>query len=238
MNRVIHEIRNHLAVAIANVEAFRDGVLEPTPPRLSAVLQALGEVEVLLRDVPRGGAGPEATFDSTTREFNVCEVIANELLGLEASARERAIGLRVSQCAGHGVSAAEGCLRFAGDPLRIAEIVNNVVSNAIRYTPAGASIEVDCRPRDGVLTLTVTDDGPGVRPDEMGEIFTPGFRGSAAVAKRGSGLGLPLVKAFVEQHGGTIAVENIPGRGARFTLRLPGTPLMKPQPAGGIASLL
>jgi hypothetical protein len=53
---VIHEIRNHLAVAIANVEAFSDGVLEPSPARLRAVLQALGEVEVLLRDLPPEGS--------------------------------------------------------------------------------------------------------------------------------------------------------------------------------------
>jgi hypothetical protein len=53
VSSILHEIRNHLAVAIANVEAFRDGVLEPTPTRLDAVLQALGEVELLLRDIPR-----------------------------------------------------------------------------------------------------------------------------------------------------------------------------------------
>ena len=51
---VLHEIRNHLAVAVANVEAFRDGVLEPTPDRLDQVLEALGAVERLLREVPRG----------------------------------------------------------------------------------------------------------------------------------------------------------------------------------------
>lgn len=56
MKTVIHEIRNHLAVAIANVEAFSDGVLEPTPERLRVVLQALGEVEVLLRDLPAQSA--------------------------------------------------------------------------------------------------------------------------------------------------------------------------------------
>jgi hypothetical protein len=59
MTALIHEIRNHLAVAIASVEAFRDGVLEPSPARLTAVLDALGEVEVLLREIPRGTAQTE-----------------------------------------------------------------------------------------------------------------------------------------------------------------------------------
>jgi hypothetical protein len=56
---IVHEIRNHLAVAVASVEAFRDGVLEPSPPRLSTVLQALGEVEVLLRELDPGFEAPK-----------------------------------------------------------------------------------------------------------------------------------------------------------------------------------
>lgn len=221
MRRVIHEIRNHLAVAIANVEAFRDGVLEPSPQRLSSVRQALREVENLLGELTPGQTAPSPALARNAQPINVCDVITNEVLAFEAAAAEHQIAFRVQQCTVHGPA----CVNFTGDPVRVGEIVNNVVSNAMRYTPPGGQIDVDCRPSDGILTLTVTDGGPGVRSDELGKIFEAGFRGAASAGTTGSGEGLALVKRFVEEHGGTVDVENVAGRGARFTVRLPGRPL-------------
>jgi signal transduction histidine kinase len=220
MRRVVHEIRNHLAVAIANVEAFRDGVLEPSPQRLSSVLQALGEVESLLGELTPRHVAPEAALGQNAQRINVCDVITNEVLAFEAAAAENQITFRVQQCKAHRPA----CVNFTGDPVRVGEIVNNVVSNAMRYTPPGGAIDVDCRPSGGILTLTVTDGGPGVRSDELGKIFEAGFRGAASAGTAGSGEGLALVKRFVEEQGGTVEVENIADRGARFTVRLPETP--------------
>ncbi len=239
----MHEIRNHLAVATANVEAFRDGMLEPSPQRLSAVLQALGEVDVLLRELSPKLETIQPRSAPQPRSMNVCDVITNEVLAFEAVAAERQIAFRVQQCAAHGqqgVGHDPACLNFAGDPVRVAEIVNNVVSNAIRYTPPGGRIDVDCRRAGGALALTVTDEGPGVSGDELGKIFEDGFRGAAAGDTPGSGVGLALVKRFVEEHGGTIEVGNAAGRGATFTVRLPGVPLgIRPHRAeDGTISLL
>jgi two-component system sensor histidine kinase BaeS len=221
MRRVLHEIRNHLAVAIANVQAFRDGVLEPSPKRLSSVLQALGEVENLLGELVPRQISPQTAAETHVRRINVCDVIANEVCAFEAAAAEHQIAFRVQPCTVHDAA----CVNFAGDPVRVGEIVNNVVSNAIRYTPRGGEIDVDCRPSGGVLTLTVTDGGPGVRSDELVRIFEAGFRGTASAGTTGSGEGLALVKRFVEEQGGTVEVENVADRGARFTVRLPGMPL-------------
>jgi signal transduction histidine kinase len=138
---------------------------------------------------------------------------------LEASAQQRGIAFSVHQC----VSVGEGCHRFGGDPVRVAEIVNNVVSNAIRYTPAGGRIEVDCRRADGTLMLSVTDSGPGVADLDRERIFDPGYRGSAASGTLGSGLGLALAKRFAEEHGGSIEVLSATGTGAQFVVKLPGT---------------
>ncbi len=215
---ILHEIRNHLAVGVANVEAFRDGVLEPSPARLDAVLQALREAEVLLDELPAGEAVPRAPREPRT--VDICGLIAGEVLALEASARERKIDFTVDRC----TQPDRGCLAFAADPLRIAEIVNNVITNAIRYTGIGGRVEVNCHRIDGALEFTVTDDGPGVEPAERSRIFDHGYRGSAAANEHsGSGTGLALTKAFVEEHGGSIEVLDAPGRGARFTVRLPDT---------------
>lgn len=215
---ILHEIRNHLAVAVANVEAFRDGILEPSAARLDAVLQALREAEVLLGELPAGETVTRVQRE--LRTVDICGLIAGEVLALEASARERRIDFTVDRCAHPD----RDCLAFAADPLRVAEIVNNVITNAIRYTGIGGHIEVNCHRIDGALDFTVTDDGPGVEPAERSHIFDHGYRGSAAANEHsGSGTGLALSKAFVEEHGGSIEVLDAPGGGARFKVRLPGT---------------
>lgn len=215
MRTVVHEIRNHLAVAIANVEAFRDGVLAPSPARLAAVLQALHEANALLSDVSVE-SGP-ASLTLATRTVDVCDVITNEVLGLEALAKERGVSFDIRQCAHHDAA----CKEFACDPVRIGGIVNNVVSNAIRYTPQGGHVDVECRRVDGEIALDVTDDGVGVDREDAARIFESGFRGRASRDTTGSGLGLALTRRFVEEHGGSIGVHDVDGHGARFDIRLP-----------------
>ncbi|MDB5069390.1 MAG: hypothetical protein JWM87_501, partial [Candidatus Eremiobacteraeota bacterium] len=174
-----------------------------------------------LRELTPGQVASQPAHDAQHRHINVCDIITNEVLAFEAAAAENDIAFRVQQCTVHGTA----CVNFSGDPVRVGEIVNNVVSNAMRYTPPGGRIDVDCRPSGGILTLTVTDGGPGVRSDEVAKIFESGFRGAASAGTTGTGFGLALVKQFVEEHGGTVDVENVADRGARFTVRLPGTPL-------------
>jgi signal transduction histidine kinase len=231
MKSVIHEIRNHLAIAIANVEAFRDGVLEASPARLGAVLQALGEVDVLLGSIPLGKA--VASDASAMQMTDVCHLIGNELIAFEAAAKEKGIAFNVERCAEEHTQ----CSSFTCDPTHVAEIVNNVVSNAIRYTPRGGRIDIDCRRADG-LTLMVTDSGPGVRDHERAQIFEYGFRGTASGATKGSGLGLSVVQRFVAELGGSVTVENIPGSGARFTVNIPTVERVPEPSADGVISLL
>ncbi len=222
MRTVIHEMRNHLAVAVANVEAFIDGKLEPSTARLTAVLQALNEIDVLLNDLRPYAAQKPAEephkLEVHAQKVDICGVITNELLGLEAFAKEHGIDYSVGRCD----EIASGCARFIGDPRRVSEIVTNVVGNAIRYTQRGGHIYVDCHRVAGQLQLTVMDDGPGIAADELARIFERGYRSSATAQVPGSGLGLALVQEFVGEHGGSVEVESEPGRGATFTIRLPG----------------
>jgi signal transduction histidine kinase len=232
MRSVIHEIKNHLAIAVANVEAFRDGILEPTPARLTAVLQALAEADVLLADLPRDVSA--AALPATIHSIDVCAVITNEVLGLEASAQQRGIAFSVQQCERTGAA----CHAFDGDPVRVAEIVNNVISNAIRYTPPGGRIEVDCRRADGTLMFAVTDSGPGVAAADRQRIFEPGVRGDAAGGTVGSGLGLALARRFAQEHGGSVELLGANGSGAQFVVKLPGAQRIAPPVQDGVISLL
>jgi signal transduction histidine kinase len=228
MNRIVHEIRNHLAVAVANIEGLRDGVLSATPDRLGAVLQALEEASVLLGQLPN--LSIDLPPEPAMRTMNVCKVIANEVLALEGVARTRGVAFNVDTCD----TTVAACQEFHGSPLRIAEIVNNVVTNAIRYTPRGGRIDVDCRHADGKLVLSVSDGGPGVAPEDRSRIFEAGYRGTAAAGTAGSGLGLGLARRFVEAHGGTIRLVDSESPGARFVVTLPGAE--QPSPADGSAA--
>ena len=107
------------------------------------------------------------------------------------------------------------------DAIRLGQAINNLLDNALKYTPAGGRVTLATRTEPGAVVLTVTDTGPGVPAAERDAIWRRLYRGDASRSQRGLGLGLSLVKAIVESHGGTAAVDDAPGGGARFTLRLP-----------------
>jgi signal transduction histidine kinase len=112
-------------------------------------------------------------------------------------------------------------VEWDADSIRLGQAVNNLVDNALKYTPAGGRVTITTRLEAGAATITVADNGPGVPEHEREAIFRRLYRGDASRSQRGLGLGLSLVKAMVESHGGTISVTSVPGGGAAFTIRLP-----------------
>ena len=108
-----------------------------------------------------------------------------------------------------------------GDRTRLEQVAANLIDNALKYTPPGGRVEVEIGADNQAATLRVRDSGPGIPAAEMTRIFDRLFRGDTSRTERGLGLGLSLVKAVVEAHGGTVSVESEPGRGAVFTVRLP-----------------
>jgi len=111
------------------------------------------------------------------------------------------------------------------DPVRFGQAVNNLLDNALKYTPEGGRVTLSAGFDSGAAVLRVTDNGPGVPPAEREAIFRRLYRGDASRSQRGLGLGLSLVKAIVESHEGMVAVDEAPGGGARFTIRLGGAGL-------------
>lgn len=109
------------------------------------------------------------------------------------------------------------------DPVRLGQVVNNLLDNALKYTPAGGRVTLGVG-RDGAgAVLTVADTGPGIPLAEREAVFRRLYRRDASRSQRGLGLGLSLVKAIVEAHAGAVRVDDAPGGGARFEVRLPAT---------------
>ena len=118
------------------------------------------------------------------------------------------------------------------DPLRIGQALDNLVSNAIKYSPDGGAVHVSASSEDGRVLLHVKDDGMGMTAADAERVFTRFFR-SPAVREGpipGAGLGLAITKSIVERHGGTISCSTRPGRGSTFTVDLPAEAAPAPHP--------
>ena len=107
------------------------------------------------------------------------------------------------------------------DPLRLTQMLDNLVSNALKFTPEGGRVTVTVSPNGRGVHLEIADTGVGIPADEMGKLFDRFFRASTSSVAQGTGLGLSIVKSIVDVHGGTIAVESTESVGTTFTVDLP-----------------
>jgi signal transduction histidine kinase len=109
------------------------------------------------------------------------------------------------------------------DTQRIGRVLNNLIGNALRHTPARGEVRVHARRRDAGVEVTVSDTGAGIRPEDLPRIFDSFYRGekSRSRATGGAGLGLAISRGIVQAHGGDIKVQSESGRGSQFTFNLP-----------------
>ena len=114
--------------------------------------------------------------------------------------------------------------RRQADERKIRQVILNLVSNAIKFTPEGGRIEVTARPSDGSIEVSVTDTGIGIAPEDQEAVFEE-FRqvGRSDKKAEGTGLGLTLCRKFIELHGGRIWVKSEVGHGSTFTFTIPAS---------------
>ena len=112
---------------------------------------------------------------------------------------------------------------LCGEAGQLRQAVGNLLDNAVKFTPAGGTVQVALQLKAGWVTVTVTDDGSGIPEADLPHLFSRFYRGRNATARPGNGLGLAIVQAIAAAHGGTVGAENT-HPGARFTLRLPQAP--------------
>ena len=212
-----HELRAPLQGVLGWVSLLQEGRLDPAQQaRAHDAIErsARRQMQLIndLLDVSRIVAG-NFTVESRPLEMSdVVECLVEQFRPL-AAGRGVEFESNVSDC---GVT--------IGDPERLHQVLANLLSNALKFTPAGGRIAVRCEKRGGQIVLAVMDDGEGITPQFLPHVFDR-FRQADATSTRrhgGLGLGLALAREVVELHGGSITAESAgPGCGATFTVRLP-----------------
>jgi signal transduction histidine kinase len=209
---VSHELRTPLTVVQGNIEAMLDGVHEADEAHLAAILEETRVLGRLVDDL-RTVALSESGSLPLHREPTDLAIVATDAVGGFRSAAQAA-GVALD------IEIAEDIPLLEVDPVRIREVISNLVANALRHTPSGGSIAVDARVDEAgrAVVVTVRDTGTGIDPELLPHVFD---RFAKAPGSRGSGLGLAIARGLVEAHGGSIEVESTPDRGSTFRFRIP-----------------
>lgn len=206
---VSHELRTPLAVIQGNLEALLDGVYPPDEAHIGPILEETRVLERLVDDL-RTLSLAESGALPLHREPTDPAVLLEDVA---AAHRARADASKVVI----KVDAAAALPSLDLDPVRMRQVVSNLVDNAIRVMPEGGSITLSATAAGGVLSMTVADDGPGIRPDLLPTVFE---RFTKSAGSRGSGLGLSIARAIVTAHGGSIAAESNPSAARGTTIRI------------------
>lgn len=213
---IAHELRNPLLVIIGYLEAMRDEVLQPTQERLATLYDEALHLQHLITDL-RTLSLADAGELSLQREA----VAPQELLQRAYSAWQTSTQQRQVQLELHA-SAALAAIQV--DPDRMIQVFNNLVSNALRYTPAGGKITLAAHHDDDSILLSVTDTGKGIAAEHLPLLFDRFYRADPARQEEdgASGLGLAIARSIVEAHGGVLSATSAGlGQGATFTIKLP-----------------
>jgi signal transduction histidine kinase len=211
---VSHDLRTPLAGLRAMVEAIDDGVVDDpaTVDRyVSEMRGAVDSLVLLVDDLFELVQLDAGAIEAESERARVEDVVRSAVAACDAQASQKGLELETSLADAGGASCSP----------RLSRVVQNLLQNAIRHTPADGTVRVQARHgRDG-LELVVEDSGEGIPPAALERVFEPFWRADPARSGNGSGLGLALAKRIVEALGGRIDAESRPAQGSRFAVILP-----------------
>ena len=210
MADVAHELRTPLAVMQGRLEGILDGVYPRNEQQVAQVLDDTRHLARLVEDLGTLAHTEAGTLrlEKEPTDIGVLLEDVAALLGPEADARRVTIQ----------VAAPSGMPLVDVDPVRLREVMINLISNALRYSPAGGNVSVHAATDKERLTIQVGDRGPGITPTDLPRIFDRFHKGASST---GSGLGLTIAHNLVVAHGGTLGAESREGEGTVMKVILP-----------------
>jgi signal transduction histidine kinase len=212
---VSHELRTPLTAIRGHVEALREGVAQDEAARkesLAVIASETERLERLVGDVLDLAKLDTRRFTLRHEEVDMGRLLERAYTSFAEEARRRGIDYRQ-------VIEARPVIVADGD--RVLQIISNLLSNAFRWTPDGGRVELALQQENGTISVAVEDSGPGISEDDAERIFRPFWSRDGL----GTGLGLAIARELAAAHGGHILLESEPGRGTRFQLVLPASPV-------------
>lgn len=215
MADVAHELRTPLTVLQGNLQALLDDVY---PLEKVEVAQLYDETRLLSRlveDLRELALAEAGQLRLNLRPTDAAQVARTTAATFALVAEDKGVSL--------DVQIADSLPSVVADPDRLAQVLRNLLSNALRHTPPGSRISISARATDATVEIAVADTGEGIRPEDLPHVFDRFWRADRSRARGtgGSGLGLTIAKQLVQAQGGEIGVQSEPGCGSRFWFALP-----------------
>jgi signal transduction histidine kinase len=219
LRKVAHELQGPLGTVQTTLSVLLSGMVGELPQATRELAERCRrrteELTLVTRDLLSLSRAREGRLTVQREDVRLDRLVQDVVAELEPTAAEQGVALRLE--------APPVAELKAADPLGLRQLAQNLISNAIRYTPRGGRVSVRLSRNEQALRLEVEDTGIGIPVEDVEHIFDEFYRSGNArdFASQGTGLGLPIVKAIVEEHDGTISVTSRLGEGSCFTVDLP-----------------
>ncbi len=210
---VTHELRTPLTIMQGNLEALLDGLYPADAQHLEPILDETRVISRLVDDLRTLSLAEAGALTLHREPTDAAQLVTDSVASFRAQADAAGVDL---------VTALDGALpQVEVDPVRMREVLSNLLSNALRYTPRGGNVRVGASAFDGHVRVSVHDTGPGIAADALPHVFDRFYKSEES---RGAGLGLAIAKSLVVAHGGEIEAISAAGQGTDMRFTLPITP--------------
>ncbi len=210
---VTHELRTPLTVIQGNLEGLMDGVYPPDKAHLEPILEETRVLSRLIDDLRTLALTERGALVLQKEQIDLGVLVGETVSSFRPQADAAGIAL--------GTEVAPDLPPLLVDPARMREVLDNIISNALRYTPRGGQIRVKCsveNASDKHVVVSISDSGAGIAPEDLPRIFDRFYKTRDS---RGAGLGLAIAKNLVQAHGGEIFSRSEPGQGTTIGITLP-----------------
>ena len=215
---IAHDLRTPLSLILGHAEALSDGVLPPSPETFDVIHDEARRLNRLVEDLRLLSLAEAGELPLVTRLVSPRSLLERVVVAHSPAAQQKQIDLVLQ--------APPDLLDIMVDSDRMAQVLDNLLANALRYTPENGRIQLTANQTPTTIQLKVQDSGSGMAETELTHVFNRFYRADKSRQRHegGSGLGLAIAKSIVENHNGRIWAESTPGQGATFIVELP-TPL-------------
>lgn len=231
-NAMLDALESSMSALDASVHAQRQLVADASHELRTPVTSLRTNIEILKQEQGMAVEERQRMLDDVVEQIEELTLLMNDLIELGRGERPRSGNedVRLDLIVEEAIDRARrhspetpflvelDQVVLTGEPVRLGRAINNLIDNAVNYSPSGRPVEVTLRGEK----LTVRDHGPGISADDLPHVFDRFYRGAEARGRPGSGLGLAIVRQVAEQHGGSIAAQLASGGGTLMCLRLPG----------------